>query len=527
MADAMVVGGNFVAPGEDAYLLALEAFVASFRLDHERARDRAMTALRLADPEDVEAVVLASAVRALASAGTGIQGDWRAMAPGETPTGDPLADGEPLLDRLPAGDTGLFARYAFAEAALACARVGLALRTAPRSATHFLAHQGRRHAFATVIEVLASRTAAFAGQIEVARDLLPVEGDEPGRVRLLADAARALMLGNSGNRAATRELVRRVQALLPEGLDRIDLGAALLCSYGLLGTGDIRGALRLAVRFDWDTSMVIDRALVYETLVHGAVLADDLGAAEAWLSRIEEFAGDPIADSALARSRSRVALLAGRKDEAIEHADRAIVMADREGRVMEAAESRVCAARARIAAGRRADAAHLLEPAALDADRQGFHALRRAADRVLRRTGRRIRPAPGSVSAGLSARERDVLALLMDGSENLEIARLLGLSEHTVRGHVSRILAAYGLPTRVALIAHARWRDAPPDPATWSDLTPRQREVVRLAVTGSGAAEMAAQLGISERTVEKHLADVRDRWGVTTRIQLVVRAASQ
>ena len=69
MADAMVVGGNFVAPGEDAYLLALEAFVASFRLDHERARDRAMTALRLADPEDVEAVVLASAVRALASAG--------------------------------------------------------------------------------------------------------------------------------------------------------------------------------------------------------------------------------------------------------------------------------------------------------------------------------------------------------------------------------------------------------------------------------------------------------------------------
>lgn len=524
----MVAGVGLDAPGGDAYVVALDAFEASFRLDHERARDRAVQAVRLADPADAEAVVLACAVRALAAAGTGITGDWCATAAGETATGDPLADCEALLERLPDGDTGLFARYAFAEAALACARVGLALRTAPRSAATFLERDGQRHHFATVIEVLAARTAAFAGQVATARDLLPAEdGAEPERIRLLADATRALVVGNTGDRAATRELVTRVQALLPEGLDRIDLGAVLLCAYGLLGAGEVQAALRLVVGFDWDASMVIDRVLVDEVLVHGAVRSDDLGAAEAWLARVEEFAGDPIADSTLARSRSRVALLAGRVDEAIAEADRAVAMAEREHRVIEVAESRICAARARIAAGRRADAAHLLEPAALDADRHGFHAVRRSADRVLRLTGRRIRPLPGSVSDGLSARERDVLELLLDGSENADIAARLGLSEHTVRAHVSRILAAYGMPSRVALIGHARWPDAPPDPSAWTDLTPRQRDVVALAVTGCATAEMAAQLGISERTVEKHLADVKERWHVTTRIQLVVRAASR
>ncbi|WP_216586128.1 response regulator [Streptomyces brasiliscabiei] len=56
----------------------------------------------------------------------------------------------------------------------------------------------------------------------------------------------------------------------------------------------------------------------------------------------------------------------------------------------------------------------------------------------------------------LTDRERDVLALLHEGSSNAEIAKALLISEGTAKAHVSRILAALGCTNRVqaAILAH-------------------------------------------------------------------------
>ncbi|WP_392971984.1 response regulator [Streptomyces sp. LN245] len=58
-------------------------------------------------------------------------------------------------------------------------------------------------------------------------------------------------------------------------------------------------------------------------------------------------------------------------------------------------------------------------------------------------------PALSPELAGLSPRERDILALIGDGLTNREIGKELYLSEKTVKNHISRLLAKLGVQRRV------------------------------------------------------------------------------
>jgi len=65
--------------------------------------------------------------------------------------------------------------------------------------------------------------------------------------------------------------------------------------------------------------------------------------------------------------------------------------------------------------------------------------------------------------AALSAREREVLACIVDGMTNKRVARELGITEKTVKTHVSHLLAKLGVRDRTqAAVLAATEREARP-----------------------------------------------------------------
>ncbi|MDQ6772540.1 MAG: helix-turn-helix transcriptional regulator, partial [Candidatus Dormibacteraeota bacterium] len=73
-----------------------------------------------------------------------------------------------------------------------------------------------------------------------------------------------------------------------------------------------------------------------------------------------------------------------------------------------------------------------------------------------------------------------------------------------------------------AAVALALGDDAPADTAAFraARLTRRQLDIVRLIATGGTNRDVAAELGISERTVEGHLEQVRNRLGFSSRVRI-------
>jgi NarL family two-component system response regulator LiaR len=75
-----------------------------------------------------------------------------------------------------------------------------------------------------------------------------------------------------------------------------------------------------------------------------------------------------------------------------------------------------------------------------------------AAQVLMQHTAQPPTPAPGS---DLSSREREVLALMVRGLNNPEIAEQLAVGRATVKFHVSNILAKLGASTRTEAVALA------------------------------------------------------------------------
>ncbi len=84
--------------------------------------------------------------------------------------------------------------------------------------------------------------------------------------------------------------------------------------------------------------------------------------------------------------------------------------------------------------------------------------LRRAtlAEHVIRKGGQNAKP--------LSVREEQILAFLLNGSSNKEIGNSLGISDRTVKFHVSNILRKFKVKNRRGLLK-SKW---PATETTWS-----------------------------------------------------------
>lgn len=81
---------------------------------------------------------------------------------------------------------------------------------------------------------------------------------------------------------------------------------------------------------------------------------------------------------------------------------------------------------------------------------------------VLRFTGQgRRADTAGSPVAALTARERDILALLREGYTNARIGHDLGISEKTVRNHISHLYEKLNVRSRGEAIAMAHQHDLP------------------------------------------------------------------
>lgn len=74
-------------------------------------------------------------------------------------------------------------------------------------------------------------------------------------------------------------------------------------------------------------------------------------------------------------------------------------------------------------------------------------------------------------------------------------------------------------------------RETEPTGETWVDegedeplLTPRETEVLGLIVNGLSAKKAAEKLGLSPRTVERHIVNVRNKLNARNRAHLVTKA---
>lgn len=414
-------------------------------------------------------------------------------------------------------------RYVVAEAAMVAVRMedaGAVLAAHPPPAEAWAGHP-----FAVLMVICRVRVAVFSGRVDDAvAQLEPMlAAVVPGtRLERLVGSVVALVQGyggDDGGVAASLEVAAHVPATPRDFVDR---GVLMLLAYGATAVGDTATAAAMALRAGADEALsrctIIDRALGLEIVLTAALDGHDHDAAAAWVGGLEDLAGHPIADTVVLRGQARHALATGDPDVAVDLATRSVEASIAAGRQFEVAEGEILRARAELARQEVGAASRRLRDLVARSDRTGHAAVRRSAGAALASSGRRLPPIAGGGWAVLSAREAEVARAVLAGQEVDEIAAALFLTPGTVRAHVSRVLCAFGVATRVGLLAVVGV--AAVEPAARPPLSARQEEVATLVAAGCTNKQVAAEIGISVRGVEKHVGDILVRWDAGSRFEL-------
>lgn len=270
---------------------------------------------------------------------------------------------------------------------------------------------------------------ALAAQVAVER----MRGDLP---RALALAQEAFEQPLDRRRAYPGQQRRTL------GMTHLAAGDADAC-IELFGTLGVSGAADMAPG---------GRALVHELLAEAQLLRGDVAAARAEADAARAHGGD----SPLPRTRTRVLRADARVTLAEGDAARAAALALEAAELAAAADGELDAARARLlagqalaAAGERVEAIAQLTLAEEVFARRGVGLLRPQAVRELRELGRRV----ASPDRTLSAREREIAALVAAGSSNQQIADALVISLRTVETHVRNVRRKLGVADRASIVA--------------------------------------------------------------------------
>lgn len=500
--------------GRRAKLAAVAAFASALGARHS-------SSLRWAELARAEAVTVES--RAIASAAEHFSACLAPPGEGVTPSEDLTFD--PTWSDEDASVGG----YLVIEASMSSGR----LVDAERFALEYLAHDWHSSTQAPLFtRVALARALVFQGRVAdaaaVAR-LATSEAATAGGVpaRMLAASTSAYIEAQLGNAAEVDRLTTMVLELDPEPRSYIPVGSHILCAYGLGAVGNVARATELVLHAAGGPALprlqTVDRAYAYELLATSAIEADDLRAARAWGRRAAPLSIHDMAAAAVERTLSRIDVATGNTQSGAERAAVSAARALIAGGRLDAARAHVLEATARAATGERGAAVTALRDAAEEADLLGAVAVRDWSARELRRLGRRLRPSAGSGWQALSQREQQIALLAAEGYSNRMIGQALFLSERTVQSHLSRALAALGATSRAAIPASlGRGRET----SELDGLTERQQQVAFLVAEGASNRTVSERLGISEKTVEKHIQAIFARWHVSSRTGIANRVLS-
>lgn len=131
----------------------------------------------------------------------------------------------------------------------------------------------------------------------------------------------------------------------------------------------------------------------------------------------------------------------------------------------------------------------------------------------------------------LAPETRALVLTAFDGDERIIGALAAGARGYLLKGapraeifQAVRVVGAGGSmlqgPVAARLIEHLA-RPAPPE------ITPREREVLEMLARGRANKEIAAALGVAERTIKFHVSALMQKLGAANRTEVVTLAAQQ
>lgn len=314
---------------------------------------------------------------------------------------------------------------------------------------------------------------------------------------------------------------------------RRSLGQATLMLMAIVfaSSGDLEGAKRVALADGGLEELMVpagDRIVVIEAVGHVALAEGELETAARMLRIADHMMGSPIVVAG--RERLRAAYEAklrggppaetGTADAAVDSEAPAEARPAESDATLEQLRTRWMLLAQTVALGERDEAFNALAEFDAFAGRVQAAAVRQRAVRLFH--------ARTSESVELSPRQLEVASLAAAGLTNREIAGRLFLGVRTVEGYVAGAMRALGLTRRseLATAALPMRLDAPGPIAGFEAgarpvepvlLPLRQGQVAALIAAGASNADIAATLGITEKTVDKHIAVIKERIGTSTR----------